>query len=329
MSPSPAGRAWSEPAGSPFAADLIAGLTARPKRIAPKHFYDAPGSALFEQITRLPEYYPTRTELRILEEQATALAGFIPPGATLVEFGSGSSAKVRRLLAGGSPVATYVPVDISAEFLNGQADQLARDVPGLRVLPVAADFTQPFRLPGGAEPGQRVGFFPGSTIGNFEPADAEAFLVHAGAVLGPGSGLIIGVDLVKAPELLHAAYNDAAGITAAFNRNVLARANRELGAEFDLASFRHHAFYNAAQSRIEMHLVSRLEQVAQVCGRSIPFGAGESIHTENSYKYTIETFRALAQRAGWSSVMVWSDADRLFSVHALRYAGHSHREAEP
>lgn len=320
MVPATARRASSVHVGDRFAIDLIAGLTARPKRIAPKHFYDAAGSELFEQITRLPEYYPTRTELHILEENAAGIAQWIPPGATLVEFGSGSSAKVRRLLQGGSPVSTYVPVDISAEFLNGQAVQLARDFPGLRVLPVAADFTQPFRLPGGAEPGQRVGFFPGSTIGNFEPAEAEAFLKHARAVLGPGSALIIGVDLVKATEILEAAYNDAAGITAAFNRNVLARANRELGADFDLTTFEHLAFYNAALCRIEMHLVSRIAQVVQVCGKSIPFIEGESIHTENSYKYAIETFQALANRAGWTRAAVWTDPNRLFSVHALRYA---------
>jgi len=320
MVPATARRASSVHVGDRFAIDLIAGLTARPKRIAPKHFYDAAGSELFEQITRLPEYYPTRTELRILEENAAGIAQWIPPDAALVEFGSGSSAKVRRLLQGGSSVSTYVPVDISAEFLNGQAVQLARDFPGLRVLPVAADFTQPFRLPGGAEPGQRVGFFPGSTIGNFEPAEAEAFLKHAGAVLGPRSALIIGVDLVKATEILEAAYNDAAGITAAFNRNVLARANRELGVDFDLGTFEHLAFYNATLCRIEMHLVSRIAQVVQVCGKSIPFIAGESIHTENSYKYTIETFQALADRAGWTRAAVWTDPNRLFSVHALRYA---------
>jgi dimethylhistidine N-methyltransferase len=304
-----------------FAADLIAGLTAWPKRIAPKYFYDATGSALFEQITRLPEYYPTRTELRILEDHAAAIAAWIPPGAMLVEFGSGSSAKVRRLLQAGSPVATYVPVDISAEFLNGEAVRLARDFPGLRVLPVAADFTRPFRLPDDGEPGRRVGFFPGSTIGNFEPADAQAFLKHAGGVLGPEAALIIGVDLVKAPEILHAAYNDTAGITAAFNRNVLARANRELGADFDLEAFEHLAFYNAEQSRIEMHLVSRIDQVVQVCGASIGFAAGERIHTENSYKYTIEAFRTLGERAGWASALTWTDPERLFSVHALRQGG--------
>ncbi len=306
------------PFGDPFAADLIAGLTVRPKRIPPKYFYDAAGSALFEQITRLPEYYPTRTELRILEENAASVARWIPPGTTLVEFGSGSSAKVRRLLQGGSPISTYVPVDISAEFLNGQALELAQDFPGLRVMPVAADFTQPFQLPHGVRPEQRAGFFPGSTIGNFEPAEAEAFLKHAGAVLGPGSALLIGVDLVKETDILEAAYNDAAGITAAFNRNVLARANREFGADFDLATFEHFAYYNVLRCRIEMHLVSRIVQAVQVCGIRIPFLAGERIHTENSYKYEIKTFQALARRAGWSSEVVWTDPDQLFSVHALR-----------
>jgi dimethylhistidine N-methyltransferase len=301
----------------PFARDVVSGLTARPKRLPPKYFYDEAGAQLFEEITALPEYYPTRCELAILRERAADIARFFPEGSALVEFGSGSSRKVRILLAAAPTIAAYVPVDISSEMLSQEAEALRRDHPQLAVLPVEADFTQPFVLPAAVASRARTGFFPGSTIGNFEPHEACAFLRHAGRMLGGGAGLIIGVDLVKEASILHAAYNDAAGVTAKFNLNLLARINRELDGDFDLASFSHKAFYNSVRQRIEMHLVSKQRQKVKVGGRVIEFRAGETIHTENSYKYTLETFGALARGSGWTPMSVWTDAGGNFSIHAL------------
>jgi dimethylhistidine N-methyltransferase len=301
----------------PFARDVVSGLTARPKRLPPKYFYDEAGAQLFEEITALPEYYPTRCELAILRERAADIARFFPEGSALVEFGSGSSRKVRILLAAAPTIAAYVPVDISSEMLSQEAEALRRDHPQLAVLPVEADFTQPFVLPAAVASRARTGFFPGSTIGNFEPHEACAFLRHAGRTLGGGAGLIIGVDLVKEASILHAAYNDAAGVTAKFNLNLLARINRELDGDFDLASFSHKAFYNSVRQRIEMHLVSKQRQKVKVAGRVIEFRAGETIHTENSYKYTLETFGALARGSGWTPKSVWTDAGGNFSIHAL------------
>jgi dimethylhistidine N-methyltransferase len=301
----------------PFARDVVSGLTARPKRLPPKYFYDEAGAQLFEEITALPEYYPTRCELAILRERAAGIARFFPEGSALVEFGSGSSRKVRILLAAAPTIAAYVPVDISSEMLSQEAEALRRDHPRLAVLPVEADFTQPFVLPAAVASRARTGFFPGSTIGNFEPHEACAFLRHAGRMLGGGAGLIIGVDLVKEASILHAAYNDAAGVTAKFNLNLLARINRELDGDFDLASFSHKAFYNSVRQRIEMHLVSKQRQKVKVAGRVIEFRAGETIHTENSYKYTLETFGALARGSGWTPMSVWTDAGGNFSIHAL------------
>ena len=229
----------------------------RPKRLPPKHFYDAAGSRLFERITTLPEYYPTRTELRILADHAEEIAAFIPNGAALVEFGSGSSTKVRLLLDKLPRLAAYVPVDISAEFLDDEAARLGDEFPHLSIVPVAADFTRGFVLPRGLARHPLAGFFPGSTIGNFEPGAARAFLHLARRLLGSRAVFVVGVDLVKDRRILEPAYDDAAGVTAAFNLNVLARANRELGANFDLAAFAHRAFYDAERHRIEMHLVSR------------------------------------------------------------------------
>ena len=305
------------PQDSEFARDVIAGLSAKPKLLWAKYFYDDRGSELFEQITALPEYYPTRTELGILEARADDIARLIPAGAALVEFGSGSTAKARIVLRAAQVVA-YVPVDISAGFLNSEAARLRRDLPHLRILPVAADFTKPFALPAAISGRPRVGFFPGSTIGNFEPTQAADFLRHAARLLGAGAHFIVGVDLVKDERVLHAAYNDAAGVTAAFNLNLLRRINNELGADFDLGCFRHKAFFNQAQHRIEMHLESRVAQSVLVCGRVIQFAAGETIHTESSYKYTVESFQALAAQAGWSPAAVWTDAKGYFSLHALR-----------
>jgi dimethylhistidine N-methyltransferase len=302
---------------SPFAQDVVAGLSARPKSLPPKYFYDETGSRLFEEITELPEYYPTRAELSILTERADEIARFIPRKAALIEFGSGSTRKVRILLDAAPTVEAYVPVDISAEMLQQEAKDLQRDYPNLRVMPVAADFTLPFRLPSALNGFSRVGFFPGSTIGNFEPHDVSAFLDHARRMLGRRGTLIIGVDLIKDANVLNAAYDDAAGVTAQFNLNLLARINRELGADFDLPAFSHHAFYNAERHRVEMHLASRKRQSVRLLGRRFDFRIGETIHTENSYKYSIESFTALARGSGWTPAAVWTDAQHYFSVHAL------------
>src|SRR4051812_42636215 len=282
---------------SDFARDALAGLSAERKTLPAKYFYDDSGSALFEAITALPEYYPTRTELGILKQRAGEIARLIPPGAALIEFGSGSTAKARIVLDAAAALAAYVPVDISAGFLNQEAARLGRDLPGLRILPIAADFTKPFKLPPALRLRARVGFFPGSTIGNFEPPEAARFLRHAGALLGRGAHLIVGVDLIKDAAVLDAAYNDTAGVTAAFNLNLLRRINRELGADFDLDRFRHHAFFSRERSRVEMHLASGAAQKVHLCDRRISFACGETIHTENSYKYSVDSFRALAADA--------------------------------
>jgi dimethylhistidine N-methyltransferase len=310
----------SEDRYSVFARDVIEGLTARPKRLSPKYFYDETGSRLFEEITALPEYYPTRCELAILRAHADEMARLLPAETALIEFGSGSSRKSRLLLDAAPAIAAYVPVDISSQWLSEEAARLRRDYPRLAVLPVAADFTQAFRLPRSLATLGRAGFFPGSTIGNFEPHQACAFLQHAARILGENAILIVGIDLVKDAATLNAAYNDGAGVTAKFNLNLLARINRELGADLDPATFSHQAFYNRERQRIEMHLASRVRQQVRVCGRTIEFRAGETIHTENSYKYTVESFGALARGAGWTPVAAWTDADGYFSVQALRAA---------
>ena len=305
-------------ASDSFADHVIAGLGDSPKWLSAKYFYDAAGSDLFEQITRLPEYYPTRTELKILRENTRAMAANIPLAAALVEFGAGSSRKSRILIEAAPQIAAYVPVDISAEFLAQEAASVRRDISGIAVLPVVADFTRDFELPSQVRSRPRVGFFPGSTIGNFEPEDAAEFLRQAGRILGPGATMIVGVDRIKDEAVLNAAYDDAAGVTAQFNLNILARMNRELGGDFDLAAFRHRAFYNVAGHRIEMHLESLKDQAVTVAGRTFEFHAGETIHTENSYKYTVESFRALAESAGWRPVACWTDKNDWFAVHALK-----------
>jgi dimethylhistidine N-methyltransferase len=309
------------PAGSEFAADVLAGLTARRKQLSPKYFYDRVGSELFERITALPEYYLTRCDIGILTEHAGDIASLVPPRAALIEFGSGSSVKTRIVLSRAKTVTAYVPVDISAEFLRQQTDALRREYPGIAMLPVVADFAKPFRLPGAVENLPRVGFFPGSTIGNFEPHEAVGVLRNAAVILGRGASLIIGVDLVKDLEVLNRAYNDLAGVTAQFNLNLLARINRELDGKFNLACFEHHAFFNRERSRIEMHLASLKRQRVRLLGECIDFRAGETIHTENSYKYSIESFRAMARGAGWTPDVVWTDPARYFSVHVLKSAG--------
>jgi dimethylhistidine N-methyltransferase len=301
---------------SALARDVVDGLSQHPKRLPPKYFYDAAGSELFEQITLLPEYYPTRTELGILRERGSAIAAFAPNGAALIEFGAGATTKV-RLLLNECAFAAYVPVDISGDFLKAQADALRRDFPRLAVLPVTADFTAPFALPETIAGKPKVGFFPGSTIGNFEPHEACAFLRTARDILGQNAGMIVGVDLEKDDRVLYEAYNDKAGVTARFNLNLLNRINRELGGNFDASAFTHRAIYNRERHRIEMHLISRKAQTVRVLGRSFSFRAGETIHTENSYKYSLERFAALARGSGWTPRACWTDSADMFSVHAL------------
>src|SRR5579862_5016867 len=301
---------------SAFARDAVDDLSQHPKRLSPKYFYDATGSELFEQITVLPEYYPTRTELSILRRHGHAISAIVPQGAALVEFGAGSTTKV-RLLLGECRLGAYVPVDISGEFLNAQADALRADYPGLAIHPVTADFTAAFALPEAVRDMPKVGFFPGSTLGNFEPGEACTFLKSARAILGKGARMVIGVDLEKDERTLYDAYNDTAGVTARFNLNVLHRINRELGGDFDIGAFIHRAIYNRDRHRIEMHLISKKALTAQVLGKTFSFRPGESIHTENSYKYSVERFALLARVSGWRLLETWTDAKTMFSVHAL------------
>jgi L-histidine Nalpha-methyltransferase len=312
-------RPLPQDADDSFAADVVTGLQATPKRLPPKYFYDATGSELFERITDLPEYYPTRCEMKILRAYATDIAELIPQGAALVEFGSGSSKKARILLGAAAPkLSAYVPVDICREMIEQEAADLRPDFPGVKVLPVTADITQDFALPPEAKAApMRVGFFPGSTIGNFEPHEAASFLRHAGKVLGSNARLIVGVDLIKPAEVLNAAYNDKAGVTAKFNLNLLVRMNRELDGTFNLDGFEHHAFYNRERHRVEMHLASLKRQRAKVAGETIDFRAGETIHTENSYKYSIEKLTALARGAGWQLLKAWTDERKYFAIQVF------------
>ncbi|HEY6023847.1 MAG TPA: L-histidine N(alpha)-methyltransferase [Pseudolabrys sp.] len=304
---------------SAFETDVIQGLRATPKQIPAKYFYDATGSRLFERITELPEYYPTRCEMKTLREHAADVARLIPEGSALVEFGSGSSKKARILLRAAPKLAAYVPVDICGEMIEQEAIELRADFPQLKVLPVTADICNPFELPKEAQAAPaRIGFFPGSTIGNFDPHEASAFLRNAANILGAGAKLIIGVDLIKPVEVLNAAYNDAAGVTARFNLNLLTRINRELRGTFRLNTFEHHAFYNRERHRIEMHLASLKRQKVKVAGETIDFRAGETIHTENSYKYSVESLAALARGVGWLPAGAWTDERKYFSIQAFR-----------
>lgn len=303
---------------SDFAADVLEGLSATRKRIPAKYFYDDTGSRLFDQITEQPEYYPTRCEMQALRDHAAEIVKLIPEGAALIEFGSGSNKKVRILLDAAPKLSAYVPVDISAEMLQREAAELRADYPQLKVLPVAADICYPFELPREARAAPaRIGFFPGSTIGNFEPHEAAAFLRNAARILGSKSTLIVGADLIKDADVLNDAYNDAAGVTAAFNLNMLTRINRELGGNFKPACFEHHAFYNRERNRIEMHLASLKRQKVKVLGETIDFRAGETIHTENSYKYSVDSLKALARGVGWLSAGVWTDKKGYFSIQAF------------
>lgn len=299
-----------------FRADVLAGLSRPQKQIPAKYFYDAAGSRLFDAITELPEYYPTRTENGILRAHAGELARWCGPHCLLVELGAGRLTKVRLLLDRLDSPAGYVPVDVSGDHLLAAAAGLADDYPALRITPVVADFSTAFALPG--LPGvRRVTFFPGSTIGNFDPPEANALLRRIADLVRPGGGLLLGVDLRKDPAVLERAYDDAAGVTAAFNRNLLTRINRELGADFAPGAFRHVAVYNRDRSRVEMHLVSDAAQRVSVCGRAFRFRAGESIHTENSYKYDVAELASRAAGCGWHLENCRTDERGYFAVLLL------------
>jgi dimethylhistidine N-methyltransferase len=313
----PRNRGRTRSASPEFGQALLAGLTRSPKATSPKWFYDEAGSDLFEAITELPEYYPTRTEIALLKSIAPEVVSMLPDDAVLVELGSGASVKTGILLGQDDRIHTYVPVDISESALAGAAKRIREDFPKIVVRPVVADFTQAADLGATIPAGARVGFFPGSTIGNFDPAEALALLRSTRALLGSGSLMIIGVDLAKDEATLTAAYDDAQGVTARFNKNLLVRANRELGADFNLDAFGHRAVWNAAESRMEMHLVSLCDQMVRLEGRTIVFRRDETIHTENSYKFTIDGFEALAKRAGWSVRRQWTSPAPRFAIFLL------------
>ena len=307
------------PGEESFRDAVLKGLGRNPKSIPCKFLYDARGSALFEAICRLPEYYPTRTEVAILEQNAVAIAARIGSHSRLIEFGASAITKARILLRAIDRPAAYVPVDISREHLRDAAISLAEDFPSLPVVAVCADYTRPFPLPALPGPsGKRVGFFPGSTIGNFEPDAAVDFLANYAGILGPGGEMLIGVDLKKDPAVLDAAYNDRAGVTAEFNLNLLERINRELDGDLDIGRFEHVAFYNETEGRIEIYIRSLTNQEAWIAGTPILFAKDELIHTEYSYKYSVAEFCALAGRAGFRPVETWTDPAALFSVHYFR-----------
>ena len=306
---------------STFSTDMLSALARRPRQISPKYFYDTAGSALFDRICQLPEYYPTRTELELLRQSAAEISRLAGTHTELIEFGAGSLTKARILLDALHSPDRFIPIDISGDHLRRAATSLKQDYPELDVMPLVRDYSRDFQLPLLAERGRtlgvrRIGFFPGSTIGNFTPDEALRFLRMAARELR-GGALLLGADLIKDPALLHAAYNDRDGVTAAFNLNLLVRANRELGADFNLDQFSHYAFYNAPERRIEMHLMSRSRQVVMLQGKEFEFDEGETLHTENSYKFTIEGLRTLASLAGFEPRDVWTDSRRLFSLHWL------------
>ena len=297
--------------------EALRGLLAHRKTLPPKLFYDETGAELFERITTVPEYYVTRAELEILNARAPEIAAIAGPRAALVEYGSGAGVKVRILLDAMRDPAAYVPIDISAEQLSRVAREIVAAYPGLKVHPIAADYTRPLELPALPPHAMRLGFFPGSTIGNFHPDEAAAFLRQIRRTIGDGGALVLGVDRVKDAATLNAAYDDAAGVTAAFNLNVLKRLNRELDADFDLGRFAHHAFFNARERRVEMHIVSLDDQTVSVGGMLIPFKAGETIWTESSYKYDRPSLDALAKKAGFTVSQLWTDSADQFWVGVL------------
>ena len=304
-----------------FARAVSEGLSREQKELPCRFLYDARGSDLFEDITVLDEYYPTRTEAAILEQCSPEIAADTPAGAMLVEFGSGSSVKTEILLAALDKLGVYVAIDVSQSALDDASARIGKRFPGLRIETLVADFAEPMQLPGREDASAILGFFPGSTIGNLTREEAVKLLRHFGQVLGSGARFVVGVDLKKDLSRLLPAYDDAKGVTAAFNKNILSRINRELGADFDVGAFDHEARWNDDKGRVEMHLVSRHSQMVHVRGEAFSFDAGESIHTENSHKYAVEEFQELAQKAGWEPSKVWTDRDVLFSVHELVYRG--------
>lgn len=297
-------------------AEALEGLGASPKTLHPKWFYDSRGSALFERITELPEYYLTRAELSVLRAHAGALAAHVPEGAALIELGSGASTKTRILLDGVAQIAAYVPVDVSEDFLHEVAADIDRAYPALEVAPVTGDFLAPLPLPDSVAERPKAGFFPGSTLGNLEAGEARALLARARAWPGVAC-FVLGVDLVKDPEVLIRSYDDAEGVTAAFNRNILHRLNRDAGAGFDPDAFAHEARWNEDEARVEMHLVSRTDQQVPLGGETIRFTRGESIHTESSRKYTRDRLEALAEQGGWRLGEFLTDEDDRFGVALL------------
>ena len=307
-----------QPGAASFLDDVLAGLTAPQKALSPKYFYDTRGCELFEAICGLPEYYPTRTEMAVMRTHAHEMAGGLGSDCLMIEYGCGSGHKTHVLIAQLRPVA-YVPIDIAGEQLKASALRLADEFPQLNIVAVCADYSRPLRLPeiDSMRARRRVIYFPGSTIGNFTLPEAGQFLRNVCALAGSGGAMLVGVDLKKDPAVLRAAYNDAQGITAEFNLNLLRRINRELGADFDVSAFRHHAFYNAEIGRIEMHLESLAAQRVTLAGRRIDFRRGETIHTENSYKYSVDEFRQLARSSGFEPQAVWTDPRQLFAVHYL------------
>jgi len=305
------------PPATDMRSEVLNGLKHMPRSLSPKFFYDRRGSELFEAITETPEYYPTRTEIGLLEKYGEEMAAMLGQACLLVELGSGSSRKIRLLLDALKPAA-YMPVDISRDFLLASAKALASDFPRVQIHATCADYSQGLNLPWQPDTLPRAAFFPGSSIGNFEPQQAQQLLQHVAAALGSGGHLLIGVDLQKDSEILDRAYNDSAGLTAAFNLNLLTRINRELGADFNTDAFSHYAFYNAAAGRVEMHLISLATQQVHIDKQSFNFFRGDGIHTENSYKYTLDGFRQLAESAGFSTQGVWTDEQNLFSVHCLQ-----------
>ena len=305
------------PSSGGVASVALAGLLAPRKTLPPKLFYDEEGCRLFYRITEVPEYYLTRTERRLLEQVAPLAAASLPAGAVLVEYGASDEEKAGTLLRS-RRFSAYVPIDVATPALQRMRARLAVAYPALMVLPVTADFLQPVALPPLPQGGQRLGFFPGSTIGNLEPADATLFLDRARRALGPGARFLLGVDLRKDAAVLIPAYDDAAGVTAAFNLNLLVRLNREAGADFDLDGFRHQAVWNDTEGRIEMHLVSRHAQSVRIGPHTIAFEAGETIHTENSYKYTLAGIAAIAEQSGWRLEALWTDPAAMFALILLR-----------
>jgi len=301
-----------------FADAVLSGFARKPRSLPCRFFYDARGSALFEEITQLEEYYPTRVETALLEAYGAEIAERMGDARVLVEFGSGSSRKTSLLLSALACISVYVPIDLAGESLAEAADWLSERHDGLAIRPLVADFTKTHTLPVVARRPRKLGYFSGSTIGNLTPGEARAFLVNAARLLGRGAAFLVGVDLKKDPAILIPAYNDRRGVTAAFNLNLLERINRELDGDIDVGRFAHDAIYDERLGRIEMHLVSLVRQTVRVLGREFRFTEGERIHTENSHKYTIAEFQALARTAGWRPAEAWTDAGNHFSLHLVR-----------